>query len=325
MAWLKTCCSLIFVVSLSLSFKLPVYGQQAASNPAAPQALPSSANAALTSTNTATKFAISSGDLIDVSVYGVPELSQKTRVNSAGDLYIPLVGYVHVEGLSTADAQALIERRLLQGGYINNPHVSLFTTEYARGVSVIGEVMHPGVYPLVGSHNLLDLISAASGPTPAAGREVSIIRHDDPKHAITVTLSSDPTKDTGGNVEIEQGDTIVVSKGAVVYIVGEVLKPSGFVIDPDQGLTVMKVLAMALGPLRGASLDKTKIVRRTPNGLQEIAIPLKKMMQAKVQDVPLQAEDIVFVPGGGAGKGAAKRSLEAIVQVTTGLAIYAPK
>ena len=82
---------------------------------------------------------------------------------------------------------------------------------------------------------------------------------------------------------------------------------------------------MALGPLQGASLDKTKIVRKTPTGLVEIPVPLKKLMHSNGQDVALQAEDIVFIPGSGAGKGAAKRSLEAIVQISTGLAIYSPK
>ena len=189
----------------------------------------------------------------------------------------------------------------------------------------MGEVNRPGVYPLVGSHSLLDLISSAQGFTAAAGRDVSVTHREDPSHPVTVALSSDPSKNSQSNIEIQQGDTIVVSKGAIVYIVGEVVRPSGFVIDPDQGLTLTKVLAMALGPLKGASLDKTKIVRKTPTGLQEIPVQLKKLMRANGQDVALQAEDIVFIPGSGAGKGAAKRTLEAIVQVTTGMAIYAPK
>ena len=239
---------------------------------------------------------------------------------------MPLVGYTHVEGMTVADAQALLEKRLVDGGFINNPHVSLFTSEYARGVSVMGEVMRPGVYPLVGSHSLLDLISAAQGLTPAAGREVRILRRDDPKQlAITVTLSSDLTKNSGDNVEVHQGDTIIVSKGAIVYIVGEVVKPSGFIIDPEQGLTITKVLAMALGPVKGASLDKTKIVRRTPAGLQEIPVQLKKLMRSNGQDIALQAEDIVFIPGAGAGRNAARRSLDSIVQIATGMAIYAPR
>jgi polysaccharide export outer membrane protein len=313
------------VAAWSMLLVIPVWSQQSAT---IGSPLPPSSGSVLAASRTpatsATKFTIAAGDLIEVSVYGVPELSQKTRVNNSGDLDMPLLGYTHVEGLTTADAQALIEKRLIDGGYIKNPHVSLFTTEYARGVSVLGEVIRPGVYPLVGSHSLLDLISTAQGFTASAGREVSITRKDDPNHPLSVMLSNDPAKNVPSNIEIQPGDTIVVSKGAIVYIVGEVVKPSGFVIDPEQGMTITKVLAMALGPLRGASLDKTKIVRKTPTGLQEIPVQLKKLMRANGQDIALQAEDIVFIPGSGAGKGVGKRSLEAIVQVATGLAIYTP-
>ena len=304
---------------------VPALAQESAPPEAASEKQPVSGASALTPTGRPAKFVISAGDLIEVSVYGVPELSQKTRVNASGELYLPLVGYTHVEGLTIADAQAVMEKRLVDGGFVNNPHVSLFTSEYAQGVSVMGEVSKPGIYPLVGSHSVLDLISAAQGVTPAAGRSVTIVRRDDPKHGMTIMLSSDPAKNNDGNVEVQQGDTIIVSKGAVVYVVGEVTRPSGLVIDPEQGLTVTKALAMALGPLQGASLDKTKIVRKTPTGLVEIPVPLKKLMHSNGQDVALQAEDIVFIPGSGAGKGAAKRSLEAIVQISTGLAIYSPK
>jgi polysaccharide export outer membrane protein len=315
-------CFLAYFV-LPFVFSSAVAQQSAAPTPQEQQGV--AGTSAISPSTRATKFVISAGDLIEVSVYGVPELSQKTRVNGSGELYMPLVGNTHVEGLTIADAQAVIEKRLVEGGYVNNPHVSLFTAEYAQGVSVMGEVNRPGVYPLVGSHSVLDLISAAQGLTPAAGRNVTIIRRDDPKHGIPVMLATDPTKNNEGNVEIQQGDTIIVNKGAVVYVVGEVTRPSGFVIDPEQGLTVTKALAMALGPLQGASLDKTKIVRKTPTGLVEIPVALKKLMHSNGQDVALQAEDIVFIPGSGAGKGAAKRSLEAIVQISTGLAIYAPR
>ena len=164
-------------ISLALlgSTSLVGYAQSSASPPTGPETAPHrpTGAASITPGTSGNRFAISNGDLIEVSVYGVPELSQKTRVNSSGDLYMPLVGYIHVEGMTVADAQAAIEKRLVDGGFIKNPHVSLFTSEYAQGVSIMGEVNRPGVYPLVGSHNLLDLISTAQGLTPAAGRGIS--------------------------------------------------------------------------------------------------------------------------------------------------------
>jgi len=143
----------------------PALAQESAPPGAASEKQHVSGASALAPTARPAKFVISAGDLIEVSVYGVPELSQKTRVNASGELYMPLVGYTHVEGLTIADAQAVMEKRLVDGGFVNNPHVSLFTSEYAQGVSVMGEVNRPGIYPLVGSHSVLDLISAAFSVT----------------------------------------------------------------------------------------------------------------------------------------------------------------
>src|SRR5438309_10496546 len=154
-----------FLASIVLPFFcVSAFGQEMHRKTATPPVSPRqeqpgvTGTAALAPSSRSANFVISAGDLIEVSVYGIPELSQKTRVNGSGELYMPLVGYTHVEGLTIADAQALIEKRLVDGGYVNSPHVSLFTTEYAQGVSVMGEVNKPGIYPRVGSHSVMDLI-----------------------------------------------------------------------------------------------------------------------------------------------------------------------
>ena len=98
---------------------------------------------------------LGSGDLIELSVYGVPELNTKTRISNSGDIYLPLVNYVHVDGLTINDAERVIERRLEEGGFVRNPHVQLFVDESAsNGTSVLGEVMKPGVYPVMGEQTL---------------------------------------------------------------------------------------------------------------------------------------------------------------------------
>ena len=76
------------------------------------------------------------GDLVEVTVYGVPELSTKARIGSNGDLYLPLIDYVHVADLTLEEAQKVVEKRLSDGGFVNNPHVSLLVDEYAsQGVT----------------------------------------------------------------------------------------------------------------------------------------------------------------------------------------------
>ena len=104
---------------------------------------------------------VSSGDLLDVSVYGVPDLTQRVRVSNAGDAYFPLLGSVHLEGLTIEDAQSAVEKKLVDGGIMKFPHVTIFVAEYASGVSMLGLVQHPGIYPVLGTRRLFDMISAA--------------------------------------------------------------------------------------------------------------------------------------------------------------------
>jgi polysaccharide export outer membrane protein len=98
------------------------------------------------------------------------------------------------------------------------------------------------------------------------------------------------------NVEIQPGDTVVVPAAPVVYVLGEVTKPGGYVVGSSGGVTVLRVVAAAGGPTRDASLGSTKMLRRTPTGLQQIPVPLKSIMRAKVADIPLEADDIIFIP-----------------------------
>src|SRR5689334_21793225 len=88
---------------------------------------------------------LGTGDIVELSVYDIPELSTKTRVSSAGDIYLPLIDYVHVAGLTLAEAQGVIEKRLDEGGFVKNPHVHLLLDEYiSGGASILGEVIRPG-------------------------------------------------------------------------------------------------------------------------------------------------------------------------------------
>ena len=85
---------------------------------------------------------LGTGDLIEVNVYNVPELATKSRLGTSGDVYLPLIDYVHLTGLTVEEAQALIEKRLSDGGFVKNPHVTLNVDESAsQGVSLLGEVI----------------------------------------------------------------------------------------------------------------------------------------------------------------------------------------
>ena len=267
---------------------------------------------------------IGSGDLLRVSVFGVSTFDEEVRVSGRGDISLPLIGDVHVAGLNIDEAQSLIRRKLIDGNFMVHPEVSVFEKEYAtQGVAVLGEVQKPGVYPLLGPHHLFDVLSFAGGMTPKAGPEVTITHHDRPDQLHTVTLAGDVAKSNAANVEILPGDTVAVSKAGIVYVVGDVKSPAGVVMVNGSEMTVVKAIAMAGGANPTAALNGGKIIRRTPQGPQEIPIQLKQILAAKAADPKLEAEDIVFVPSNTA-KGAAKRGLEAILQTAVGVAIYHP-
>ncbi|MBZ5653946.1 MAG: polysaccharide export protein [Acidobacteriia bacterium] len=265
---------------------------------------------------------LSVGDLIEISVFGVPDLATKARVSSAGDVYLPLIDYVHVGDLTTDEAQELIQKRLEDGGFVRNPHVTIFVNESAsQAITVVGEVARPGTYPAIGERRLYDLLSMAGGLTDRAGRGVIITHRGDSDQKVELQLPQNLAEDTRNNIGVLPGDTIIVSRAGIVYVVGDVQHPSGFVIQ-DSSLTVLKALALAGGSTRTSSLNKTKILRQTANGVQEIPVPLKKVLHAKAPDVALVKGDVLFVPGSSA-KAAAYRTAEAAMSLSTALSVVA--
>jgi len=265
---------------------------------------------------------IGDGDLLEVSLYGMPDFKTDVRVNSGGEISLPMLGTVAVGGLSIEQAQALIERKLSQKGLFNDPHVTVFEKEYAtQGISVLGEVQKPGIYSLLGSRKLYDALSAAGGTTPKAGRYVLITRRNDPEHPVRVPLLTGTPESMESNVAVEPGDTVVVSKAGVVYVVGDVRQPGGFVMENGNDISVLKAIALAQGTNPNAALNAAKLIRKTPEGPKDVALSLKKMLAAKAPDLQLQPDDVVFIPGS-AGKSAAKRGAEAILQMATGVAIW---
>lgn len=277
----------------------------------------------LTAVGSPADLHIGAGDLLEIAVFGAPDFDKQVRVSSSGEVTLPLIGPVKLGGVTTAEAEKLVEKKLVDGGFFNDPHVSVFEKEYqTQGVSVLGEVQKPGIYPMLGSHKLFDVISAAGGLTPKAGNQVTVTHRDRGQASQNLTLAGNGSDSTQNNPDILPGDTVVIQKAGVVYVVGDVHMPGGFVMDKPQ-LTVLQALAMAQGANPTAKLDNAKLIRRTGNDRQEIPIELKKILSSKSPDINLQADDILFVPNS-AAKSVMRRGLEAIVQAATGVAIYRP-
>ncbi|MGA7313407.1 MAG: polysaccharide biosynthesis/export family protein, partial [Silvibacterium sp.] len=119
-------------------------------------------------------YMISPGDVLDVSVFGAPDLSQRAVVNSGGNIYMPLIKYVHIAGMHVEDAQSVVENAYLVNAVLKFPHVSIVITSYSSGVVLMGEVAKTGIYPIVGAGKLFDSLAEAGGTTASAGQVVTI-------------------------------------------------------------------------------------------------------------------------------------------------------
>jgi polysaccharide export outer membrane protein len=235
-----------------------------------------------------------------------------------------MVDEVHVEGMSEAEAAQAIAASLIARGMLLHPQVFvLVTASSAQDVSVLGEVSRPGVYPYAVHHRLLDLISSASGLSPTAGGIVNIYHRADPDTPHPVAL------DPGGagnylehNPELLPGDTIQVSRAGLVYVVGDVIRPGGFTVDPTQQLTVLQALALAWGPSQNAAGQKALLIREQKNGRTVTTLNLKRMLRGQDPDLPIRARDILFVPDS-AVKNLWNRTMESAIQSAAGVSIYA--
>src|SRR5579872_3211451 len=260
------------------------------------------------------------GDLIEINVYNVPALSSKVRVSNSGDVYLPLIDYVHVEGLSQEEAQGVIEKRLADGGFVRNPHVTIFVDDASsQGVVVIGEVTKPGIYPNAPDHKLYEIISQAGGFTQNASRKIAILRKGE-NEPIRVDLPRNLADDLKANVEVLPGDTITIPRAPIIYVVGDVGRPSGLLVD-NGSLTVLQALALAGGTNHTAKLGGARIIRKGPTGMFETKVQIKKMLEAKAPDMPLQADDILFVPVSG-GRVLAGKTLDLAMAAATAVTIY---
>jgi len=267
---------------------------------------------------------IGPGDFLDVSEFHTPEFHSMVRVSPAGTVTLPMVNEVQVGGMDELTAAHAIEAALLAKGMLLHPRVSVLVTVFAgQDVSVLGEVARPGVYPYTLHHRLLDLISAASGLSTNAGRLVNVFHRSDPNTPHPVVLDPGGT-DTAAdhNPELSPGDTVQVSRAGLVFVIGDVMRPGGFPVDPAQGLTVVQALSLAWGPSQNAAVGKALLIREQKGGRTLTTLNLRRMIHGQDPDQPIYDRDILFVPDSMA-KNMWNRTLEAAIQSAVGVTLYA--
>jgi polysaccharide export outer membrane protein len=275
----------------------------------------------LSTSITAAQTAMGPGDLLVITVFDTPELTEKVRVDSEGRITLPLVGEISVRGMTAGALEKIIRGKLIDGAFVKNPQVSVFLAEYAGQMAyVTGEVTRPGAYALLRSHRLLDLISVAGGLTSRAGNTVTIARGDNTAPHIVVNLNE--KDENQGNPEILPGDSITVGQTGIVYVLGDVNRPGGFMLDRRTTLSVVQSVALAEGTKSSAALSKALLVRTTQGNRQVTPLNLKMMLKSQSPDLVLEAGDIVFVPGS-LSRGMGKTGIDVLMSSAGLAAVYA--
>jgi polysaccharide export outer membrane protein len=248
---------------------------------------------------------IGANDLVVVSVYDAPELSRTARVGADGLMRLPMLKQpIKALGLMPDELESTIAGALRAEQLIVDPFVTVNVAEYnSRPISVAGAVKAPLTFQAVGPVTLLEAITRAGGLSPEAGAEILVSRlphgTDDPH---TELLQRIPVKglidaaDPKLNIPLAGGEEIRVPEVGKVFIVGNVTKPGAYPIVNATESSVLKMLAVAEGLQRYATKE-AYIYRREDNGEKnEIPVPLSKIMERKAPDVPLLANDILYVP-----------------------------
>lgn len=234
------------------------------------------------------------GDLLAVHVYGAADYQPDTRVSLDGTIQLPLVGSLHVDGLTLPQAEKLIAERLATAGMYRNPQVSIQLTEAPNQAVTISGEMH-GVIPVTGQKRLFDVLSAAGG-LPATASHLITINRPGVAQPIIVDLGTDPAKSEHANVPVFPRDTIVVSRVGVIYLLGAFKTQGAIPLQQNSPLTLMQAASLGGGIGFEGKLDEMRVIRTVGYDRKVLDINVKKVMQGKVPDPILQADDIVLLP-----------------------------
>ncbi len=284
-------------------------------------------------------YTLGPDDQIVIRAVDVEEIDNKpVRIDLRGNINLPMAGHIQAAGLTADELGEQIDERLRK--YVNEPDVSVSLVELrSQPISVLGSVDKPGVHQLQGQKSLFEVLSLAGGLRPDAGNLVKITRRQEWGSIPLPTAANDSTgqysvasvnvksimsaSNPAENITIRPNDVISVPKANMVYAIGAVRKPGGFVLGENESLSALQVLSLAEGLDHTAASQKAKIMRNIPGAgnRAEIPVDLQKILTGKASDVSLLADDILFIPTS-AAKSAAMRSLEAAIQVGTGIAVY---
>ncbi len=283
-------------------------------------------------------YRVGAGDLLEIAVFGLPEMGTSDRVTPTGKIALPLVGDVDVLGLTLEEVRVKVTESMRT--YVRNPQISVFIREYeAHKVSVVGEVATPGVYPLMrNDYTLLEVLSKAGGRTERAGARVILIPSVAPKELAKNSLSTGtetaaPTANRGVEIKVQDlfggldsapiniplfsGDTIIVPEAGTFEIDGEITKPGSYRLST--GTTALSAVAAAGGLTYAADVNSVEVVRDIGTGKKAaVVVDLEEVALRNGKDIQLRPGDLVRVPSA-SGRFAGAQVVEVINSIFSGV------
>jgi len=280
---------------------------------------------------------------LGIEVFDVAELSRDVRVNETGYISLPLMpSKVRAGGLTPFQLQDKLAELLQTNGLVSTPQVSVSVKEqHSQPITVIGAVKNPMVIQALRKTTLLQALSQAGGvaddagstvivtrPVPDASNSADPVDASAPSAPQTFTINLSDVLESGDsrfNIPLVGGDVVSVPRAGIIYVVGAVVKPGGFLLQNDlDHMTMLKMLSLAGGTTNTAKMKNAVILRKNldTGKRDQVPVDLNKVMHLKTQDVQMQANDILFVPDS-SGLKALHRAGDVAVSLTTGVALVA--
>lgn len=265
-------------------------------------------------------YTLGPNDQVMVRVSGVEETSDRPyRVDDAGNVTLPLVGKVRVEGLTLEQLEAELAKQFRV--FVVNPQVIVTLVQLrSEPIFATGAFRSPGIYPLQGRRTLVETLTAIGGLQPNASRRVKITRRmengaiplpnavvDEVAQTSSVEINLTRLLETSNAIEditLQPFDIVAATKAEMVYIAGEVARPGGFELNDTNSISVLQVLSLAGGVTQFADVKKARVLRRIQDTSKraEISIKIKDIAEGTANDFPLMQDDVLVIPRQGQAK-----------------------
>jgi polysaccharide export outer membrane protein len=285
-----------------------------------------------------TNYILGPEDTITVRVFAADDIPDRpAQIANDGTVTLPMVGQVHAAGLTVDQFQIALVTAYKK--YFKDPQVTVQVTDFrSQPVSVAGNVNAPGVVQLRGNRNLMEVIGQAGGLRADAGDSVLITRNLNEGAIPVAGAFTDPTgkysvahinireimsgKNPQGNVEIKPHDVITVPRARMVYVLGNVNRPGGYVMTENETMSLTQAVALAGGWNTTASLKGARVLRSSGGGEREqIPADVKRIVENKAPDLEMHPDDILYIPNS-FGKAMSARGLDAAIGTAAAFAVY---